>query len=445
MPDYSRFQRTASQCVPLGWIVVCAWLLMLGTFDLPNRSEVITAGNLDYLALAKLATRVGTIVLLAPFVLFRLKPLIESAHLRVYLMWILLVGWACLSVLWSPLKSISLGQSISFGTLVLLSVATALSVRSDRDAAYMLKGLTLSLAAICLVVGLVNMKSSHLSGLNRDDSIYDNPGIIHATHAGATAGLALFFVAVSSLGARRFIRSPILIAVIVVVASYVLLAAASRTALVAVFVAVSWVIATQLSIERRFKLVFGVAVAIAALLIFDPGLTSLKPLMGQAEAYVLRGESKQLIKSATGRQELWQVLWKSWQQSPWIGYGYFVGTRDGVVDVWNAAVNRPAHNVWLQSLVSMGVVGFLIFAAALGSVAFLALHRTEGPMAPRSWIRSLVLGFGIWFLIWSSMDSSILGPVGPEPVTFFVCMGLLVASAGFQQPPSSSENAALGE
>jgi hypothetical protein len=38
-----------------------------------------------------------------------------------------------------------------------------------------------------------------------------------------------------------------------------------------------------------------------------------------------------------------------------------------------------------------------------------------------------------------------LGPVGPEPVTFFICMGLLVASVGFQQAPSSSENATLDD
>jgi O-antigen ligase len=285
------------------------------------------------------------------------------------------------------------------------------------------------------------MKSSHLSGLNRDDSIHENSGLIHATHAGATAGLALFFVAVSSLGARRFIRSPMLVAGIVVIASYVLLAAASRTALIALAASVSWIVATQLSVERRFKLVFGIAVAVAVLLIVDPGLGNLQTAIAKAESYALRGESKQLIKSATGRQELWQVLWKSWQQSPWIGYGYFVGTRDGLVDVWDVAVNRPAHNVWLQSLVSMGIVGFLMFSAALGSIAFLALRTAEGPRAPRSWIRSLVLGFGIWFLIWSMMDSSVLGPLGPEPVTFFVCLGVLVASAGFQ-PSRSRENAA---
>jgi len=92
MPDYSRSQRTPSQCVPLGWIVVCAGLLMLGTFDLPSRSDVITADNLDYLALARIATRLGTITLLAPFVLFRLQSLMQSAHFRVYLTWIVLVG-----------------------------------------------------------------------------------------------------------------------------------------------------------------------------------------------------------------------------------------------------------------------------------------------------------------------------------------------------------------
>jgi O-antigen ligase len=289
------------------------------------------------------------------------------------------------------------------------------------------------------------MKSAYLSGLARDETMQDAPGLIHPTHAGATAGLALFLIAVSSLGTHRFIRSPVLIAGISVVASYVLLAAASRTALIALFAAVAWVVATQLSIERRFKLAFAVAIVIAAVLTVDPGLGTVNSAVAQVQRYVLRGESAQLVKSATGRDELWKVLWASWKQSPWIGYGYFVGTRDGLVDVWNQAVNRPAHDIWLQSLVSLGIVGLVILVVALGSIAFLALHRSEAEHAPRSWIRSLSLGFGVWFVIWSSMDSSILGPVGPEPVTFFICMGLLVASTRFGQPASAAETHTLAD
>src|SRR3954468_22998461 len=246
MSENSGIQRTACQYVPLAWIPICAGLLMIGTFDSPTRADPITAENLDYLAAIKLATRLGTIALMLPFVLSRARLILASPQIRVYLAWFVLLAWAGLSVLWSPLKGISLGQTFSFGTLILLSIGTALSVRSDRDAEYVLSRLALTLGAVCLLVALVHMKSAYLSGLARDEALHDAPGLIHPTHAGATAGLAIFLIAVSSLGTRRFIRSPILIAGIMVVATYVLLAAASRTALIALIAAVFWVVATQL-------------------------------------------------------------------------------------------------------------------------------------------------------------------------------------------------------
>src|SRR4051794_12626053 len=219
MSENSGIHRTATQYVPLAWIPICAGLLMIGTFDSPTRADPITTENLDYLAAIKLATRLGTIALMLPFVLSRARLILASPQIRVYLAWFVLLAWAGLSVLWSPLKGNSLGQAFSFGTLILLSTATALAVRSDRDAEYVLRGLAWSLAAICLVVAPVHMKSAYVSGLARDEAIDEAPGLIHPTHAGATAGLAIFFVAASSLGTRRFLHSPVLNAGILVVAT----------------------------------------------------------------------------------------------------------------------------------------------------------------------------------------------------------------------------------
>src|SRR3954463_11728373 len=106
MPEIDKPQQTALRCIPLGWIVVCAGLLMIGTFDMPGREDVITTNNLDYLALFKIATRLGTIALFFPLVAFRARSILESRSLRVYVPWVVLLAWAGLSVLWSPLKAI---------------------------------------------------------------------------------------------------------------------------------------------------------------------------------------------------------------------------------------------------------------------------------------------------------------------------------------------------
>src|SRR5436305_991888 len=99
MSEIDQSQQTTSPRAPLGWIVVCAGLLMIGTFDMPGRDDVITTNNLDYLALFKLATRLGTVAVLFPYVAFRARSILESRNLRVYLPWLVLLVWAGLSVL----------------------------------------------------------------------------------------------------------------------------------------------------------------------------------------------------------------------------------------------------------------------------------------------------------------------------------------------------------
>src|SRR3954453_9215408 len=111
----SGLQRAASQDVPLTWIPLCAAVLMIGAFDSPLRADPITTDNLDFLAALKLATRLGTIAVLFPFVLSRARLILASPQLRVSLVWFVFLGWPGLSVLWSPLKGIEPGQAFSFG------------------------------------------------------------------------------------------------------------------------------------------------------------------------------------------------------------------------------------------------------------------------------------------------------------------------------------------
>jgi O-antigen ligase len=166
--------------------------------------------------------------------------------------------------------------------------------------------------------------------------------------------------------------------------------------------------------------------ALAALLVVDPSFRSTSAVAEIAEGYVTRGESTEQLSSATGRDILWEVLWDSWKESPWIGHGYLVGTRNGLVDVWQVAENRPAHNVWLQALVSTGVVGFLLFVVAMLWLIWLTLHDTF--LGRDEWgLASLLSAVLLWQLIWGTMDSSLLGPMRPDTVCFFVLAGILVA------------------
>jgi O-antigen ligase len=78
-----------------------------------------------------------------------------------------------------------------------------------------------------------------------------------------------------------------------------------------------------------------------------------------------------LAEQGGGRNYIWHVVWLAWQQHPWFGWG----TGAAIVaynanylkayalhsEVWS----RPPHNMYLHVAVELGVVGLILFCAAL--------------------------------------------------------------------------------
>ena len=130
-----------------------------------------------------------------------------------------------------------------------------------------------------------------------------------------------------------------------------LLAADSRTALLAVMVGVAAVVA------RRSLLVWGaswLAVSLAAILVLG---VPARYLLGLTSGLSRSGEGAELL-TLTGRTEIWAFVWERIQEAPWFGYGYnsskfilplFHGLPGLIVD--------EAHNTWLQNLLGTGVFG----------------------------------------------------------------------------------------
>lgn len=408
------------------WIIVCMALLMVGVLDLPNRTTATSVSALDPLGMFKLACRGAALLFLTPFVLQRISLAAYARRFRVFVPWILLTGWALLSALWSPLRAFSFAQAVSLGTLVMIGMATAFSAGDEQYERRVLKGLILLLAGFCTLVALVHLVAPGASGLGRDEFSSETGGMIHPTSAGAIAGLAMI------LNARFWRRSqPDLFPAwlrwgIFGVAGAVLYLATSRTAMIATIAAFGWLALRGTPLRRYLQALLLAGLALAALLLVDPNFRYTSAAAEVAEGYVTRGESKEQLSSATGRDILWEVLWDSWKESPWIGHGYLVGTRNGIVDVWTVAENRPAHNVWLQALVSTGVVGFVLFVSAMLWLIWLTIIDTF--LRRDDWgLASLLSAVLLWQLIWGLMDSSVLGPMRPDTVCFFVLAGLLVA------------------
>jgi O-antigen ligase len=415
---------------PLLWVpLACLWLLTLVTFSMPGRDGPSDAGSLDVIALAKLATR-GIVIMALGITLLACG----SSPRRRLVLWCLApfgiyLLWAIASVAWSPLKAISLGQAGSLTAELLLAAVVAVLWRSEADTSRLLCHLCCSLLAVTLVVLAAHIVSADLSGLTRGGEMEGSMGIVHPTSAGATAALGLLLLAGSRLlwGWRwpTWLLLPGL-----PLFSVLLVLAASRMAmfmgLVVLAVMVAWLVSRFLLAST----VLVVSVGGTLFLVADPRLESLDGVFRKAEEYVSRGESTDSMSSLTGRTELWDALWDSFLESPWRGHGYFVTSKDGLLDVWSGPANRSAHNVALQVMVTTGLIGLGLFL-----VAWLWLLppvcRGLGKDADSRKLGVLLLLLAAFYLGWGQLCESFMGPIQPEAVVFFVLLGLALANARF--------------
>jgi O-antigen ligase len=179
------------------------------------------------------------------------------------------------------------------------------------------------------------------------------------------------------------------------------------------------------SVDNRKRALALVAAGICVLVVMlvDPSFSSLLDDESTAVQYISRGQTADQIKGVSGRAELWEIIWEEYWKSPLIGHGYFVTSEAGEFRAWYMTANFTAHNIYLQILASTGLIGFLLFAAAMVSLAtaFWSLLRFD--RLARQVAVMLIL-IAIWYLGWSLLCVSFVGPVRGESVFFFAFVGV---------------------
>lgn len=177
------------------------------------------------------------------------------------------------------------------------------------------------------------------------------------------------------------------------------------------------------------SLIVSVICSVGAIyILIDPTFSGFALVGSEVLSYASRGQDASQLSALSGRAEMWEVQWKSFLESPMIGHGYFVTSREGQLYVWYNWANYTAHNLVLQVLVTTGVVGFCLFVVSLVypyTKAANYLRRRDGDPQLGNFLGLA----GIWYLGWSLMNESITGPVQPESVVFFVLLGFAIGNA----------------
>jgi O-antigen ligase len=399
------------------------WCLPILTFTTPGRPSPSSLAFLDGLALIKLLVLLvvffgGGLALVSkarqePAVLRTIRPLLP---------FFLFFAWALLTVLWTPLPAVSIGQAGGIASLLVLACLVGLVAQDKAGLETILKSVSWSLLAFSLFVLTVHVLAPNYSGLDRRMLVHGSDGVIHPTAAGANSSLGLLLAACCYFITRyRWAMSLALASV--AINGAVLFYASSRTALGMAVLTVPIVFFWYSGNVTRALVVLGVGLLAIATLLFDPGFGLVTDSDSAGVKYITRGQSGEQLKGMSGRYEMWSKIWNEYRKSPIIGHGYFVTSETGAVEVWYMKANHTAHNIYLQVAVSTGVIGLILFLIAIGRLVcqFLSLFGRD---ALARQVASMLVFVFIWYLGWSTLCASFMGPVRSESMFFFAFLGL---------------------
>ncbi len=279
------------------------------------------------------------------------------------------LAWVALSSLWAQDSSDTFAVLTQYGLDALLFVIVFEAVRAPAHA----KGLLAALVAGgAIAAGYGIVAAPNISGLATDPTAASSLDRLRGTIADPNQLAAVLVVAlVLGLALAAVTRSP---------ARRLLLIGAASLALVSVFLTASrggvvgliaaMVTAIVLARGRRWAAIGVVALIVAASVLyiglFDPGV---------AQRY-------STADGGNGRTDIWKVGWRMVEAHPVRGVGagnfrdvsgQYLLTEPGAITASDQIIDEPhfAHNVYLEVLAELGIVGLALFgalvAAAIGT------------------------------------------------------------------------------
>ena len=137
-------------------------------------------------------------------------------------------------------------------------------------------------------------------------------------------------------------------------------------------------------------------------------------------------------RTLTGRTDIWDALFRSIREKPWLGYGYGVYWKDQLGPSYYVRLQLEwgiptAHNGWIETWLSVGLLGVLLFAMLFIWSSILAFQRISRGGVETYWV-ILVL---VVFFIFSLSESAVLQQNDFSWVIFVATIAKLFA---FEKP-----------
>jgi O-antigen ligase len=401
------------------WVLLCALCMFVGS-DYKFRTRDVTAsisGTPDAFVLLELGLYAG----LAMYLLLRRAG--PPRALRMPLLVVLALAYVLVvlaSAPFSPFPLFGVVRSIEMAIGVALALAIAL--QAGRDELHRLGHGFIVLVTVSVLYGVLlpsppvsNQQVGRFTWL----SLHPNDS---AVFVGVGSVLAFIYLT------RRDPRPgplwrPWVYAALLAVQVYGLVASHTRGAVlgaVAAVLVVQWNVLS--SLVRRLEYALGIAVAgvLAALVALDTILT-----------YVSRGESVEQLSTLNSRTELWTFALDAAAQKPLYGWG--VGASQGIF--LDEIGLGGGHNMIINVLVDLGVVGLLAWAALVGATVLRAATLPRAaPGHPGLLVdRAIVMGVLTMILVDGFFIAGPGGVANASSTWLLLCVGW-VARIGLLVP-----------
>jgi len=137
-------------------------------------------------------------------------------------------------------------------------------------------------------------------------------------------------------------------------------------------------------------------------------------------------------RTLTGRTDIWDALFRSIKEKPWLGFGYGVYWMDQLGPSYYVRLQLEwgiptAHNGWIETWLSVGLLGVLSFAMLFIWASILAYQRISRGGVETYWV-ILVLAV---FFVFSLSESAVLQQNDFSWVIFVATIAKLFA---FEKP-----------
>ncbi len=315
-------------------------------------------------------------------------------------------GVALFSAVWSPVSSYTAACAIGLIAYLLLAclVAKDLGMQSSvRIITYTLfVYVALGLVGGVLLPGITWMEPMGEEVRHRLQGFSSHPNVF-----GQEAGLLLTLGVIArrqGLITRPVFWFTLLVSTIVIVLTN------SKTTLITVVLAWGLVAARN---SRNVGAISVVALLAMILALFIGGIGALPDVAELLGGLSRSGDINEIL-TLTGRTELWSVAWEKIAEKPLLGWGY-----NGAEELLSSSMDRTfygeavnAHNLFMQTLLSLGVLGSLPLFALLGKLIVDFFHR---PNSSRDQIVALSLLGGV-------TEVSIAGTPGLLTLLFFCAL-----------------------